>query len=97
MPAKTAAQKRLWKHARHVAWRKVADEAVILDTNTAEYYSLAGAGLRMWELIGRGCGPDQIARTLAREYDCSPERLRRDSQDLIRALRKEKIIEPGRA
>lgn len=95
MPAKTAAKKRVrWKHARHVAWRKVADEAVILDTNTAEYYSLAGAGLRMWELLGKGGDAERISRTLAGEYDCPPERIRRDCEQLISALRKEKIIAP---
>ena len=95
MPAKNPAKSRAWKHARRVAWRKVADEAVILDTDTAEYYSLAGAGLRMWELLGQGQGAERIASALAREYDCPPERLRRDCEELVRALRKHKILEPA--
>ncbi len=93
MPANSPAKNRACKHAKRVAWRKVADEAVILDTDTAEYYSLAGAGLRMWELLGKGKSPEQIAHALAREYDCPPERIRRDCLDLIGALLKRKILE----
>lgn len=95
MPAKSPVRKRAWKHARRVAWRKVADEAVILDTDTAEYYSLAGAGLRMWELLGQGKNAGQISALLAQEYDCPPERLRRDCAELIVSLRRHKILEPS--
>ena len=83
------------KHAARVAWRKVADEAVILDTETAAYYSLDGAGLRIWELIGAGRPLADIVSTLAQEYDAAPEVLLRDCEGLIRRLRKENLVEPS--
>lgn len=83
-----------FKHSGRVAWRKVADEAVILDVETAAYYSLSGAGLRIWELLGEGLAADVIVERLSREYDAPVSTLRRDCDELLRRLRQEKIIEP---
>jgi len=82
-----------WKHSGRVAWRKVADEAVILDVETAVYYSLSGAGLRMWELLGEGRTPAQIAALLAAEYDADEGRLRADCAGLAAELRREGLVE----
>jgi coenzyme PQQ synthesis protein D (PqqD) len=90
---KTIEKKGAWKHSRRAAWRKVADEAVILDVETAAYFSLSGAGLRMWELIGEGKTPAEIARVLAEEYDADEDALRDDCAELADKLRKERLIE----
>ncbi len=81
------------RHNRRVAWRKVADEAVILDVDSAVYYSLAGSGLRMWELIGEGKTVPEIAATMAQEYDAPEEDIARDCADLIRKLRAECLLD----
>ncbi len=81
------------KHAGHVAWRKVADEAVILDVDTANYYSLGGPGLRVWELVGAGRKADQVCATLAGEYDAPPGRIAADVAELLAALKKEGLLE----
>jgi hypothetical protein len=82
-----------WKHSRRVAWRKVADEAVILDTETAAYFSLSGAGLRMWELIGEGKTAAEIAGIVAAEYDADEDEIRGDCVELAGKLRKKRLIE----
>ncbi|MBI5200364.1 MAG: PqqD family protein [Elusimicrobia bacterium] len=94
MPTKTRPTEKL-KPSAKIAWRKVADEAVILNTETAAYYSLDGAGLRIWELLSEGRSIEEIVGTLADEYDASSEVLRRDALDLLSNLRKEKIVEPA--
>ena len=81
------------RHNQRVAWRKVADEAVILDVDSAVYYSLAGSGLRMWELIGEGKTVPEIAAALAEEYDAPEEEIARDCSELIRKLRAECLID----
>lgn len=95
MSSKTSSKTRAWKHSRRAAWRKVAGEAVILDVDTAVYYSLDGAGLRIWELIEKRTPVDRIHRTLCEEYDAAPGRLRKDLDRLILKLKKAKIIEPA--
>ena len=81
------------KHAGHVAWRKVADEAVILDVDTAHYYSLSGPGLRLWELLGEGRTPQAACAALAEEYDAPDERIAADVNELLAALKKEGLLE----
>lgn len=85
----------VFKHAARTAWRKVADEAVILDTETAAYFSLDGVGLRVWELMGEGRSVPEIVAALVAEYDASEDAIRKDVLDLIRKLRQEKIAEPA--
>lgn len=92
MSAKTAMNE-TWKHSKRVAWRKVADEAVILDVETAAYFSLRGAGLRMWELLGQGKSAFEIGRALAREYDAAEAVLVRDCAALTGKLRKAGLLE----
>ena len=71
----------------------MADEAVILDVESAAYYSLTGAGLRMWELLGERKAVAEIARLLAEEYDAKESVLSRDCAALAGRLSKEGLLE----
>jgi hypothetical protein len=84
-----------FKHSRRVAWRKVADEAVILDVESAAYYSLNGAGLRMWELLGEGAGIADIAVRLSDEFDAEEGEIKKDCAELVSRLKKEGLLEPA--
>ena len=84
-----------WKHSKRVAWRKVADEAVILDVETAAYYSLNGAGLRMWELLGEGGSVSDVARRLSEEFEASEGEIQKDCTELVSKLKKEGLLEPA--
>ena len=93
MAVKSSGKKGSWKHSRRIAWRKVADEAIILDVQTAVYYSLTGVGLKVWELIGKGKSAAQIAGILAGEYDARESVIAADCAELIAKLGKKKLIE----
>jgi hypothetical protein len=95
MALKKAPEARKWRYGKHVAWRKVAGEAVILNVDTAVYYSLDSVGLRMWELLGGGKTSEEIGRVMAEEYDAPPEQIQRDIEALSRLLIREKLIEPS--
>ncbi len=84
-----------WKHSSRVAWRKVADEAIILDVESAVYFSLSGAGLRMWELLGKGKTAGEIARALSAEYDAQENEIARDCAKLAGKLADEGLIAPA--
>ena len=87
------AKTRPYKHSKHTAWRKVAEEAVILDVDTAHYYSLTGAGLRAWELLGAGCTPAALTAALEGEYDAPPGVIASDVSDLLAELKREGLLE----
>jgi hypothetical protein len=93
MAVKSSGKKGAWKHSRRIAWRKVADEAIILDVETAVYYSLTGVGLKMWELIGKGKTAPEVARILAQEYDAKEGAIAEDCAELISKLGKKKLVE----
>ena len=95
MASKPLDRKGPWKHSRRVAWRKVADEAVILDVETAAYFSLDGAGLRMWELLGEGKTIEKIAKALADEYDAPEDAIGDDCAELAGKLHKEGLLDPA--
>jgi hypothetical protein len=91
----TSIKNHQWRHAKHVAWRKVEDEAVILDMDTAVYYSLQETGARIWELIGQGKSVQEIIQIIVEEYDAAEQEVRKDVDEIILKLKKEKIIEPA--
>lgn len=95
MTKTSACKARTFKHSGRVAWRKVADEAVILDVETAAYYSLRGTGLRIWELLGEGRPVEDIVSRLGAEFDAPEAVIRRDCGELVERLRRERMIEPA--
>lgn len=56
--------------------RRFDDEVVLLDLLGGEYFSLNGAGARIWEALASGKTPADVAAGIASEYDV----------DLARAL-----------
>lgn len=94
MPPKPPAPTTRLRHAKKAAWRKVADEAVILDCETAHYFSLEGCGRRAWELLD-GRSPDEAAGVLAGEYDAPDGAIRRDVRELAARLWAEGLLEPA--
>jgi len=80
------------RHAKHVAWRKVDDEVVILDLETSVYYSLNETAGHIWELVGKGLSEQAIADELAEEYGQSVKTVQKDVSALIKKLKKENLI-----
>lgn len=83
-----------FKHAPNTAWRRIDDEAVVLDLRTSVYYSLNDTAAFVWERLGEGLTAEQIAERLVEEFDPSPEAARRDVDELLRDLRKNELIVP---
>lgn len=80
------------KYAKHVAWRKVDDEVVILDLETSVYYSLNETASDIWELIGKGLSEEDIAEEVADRYGQKPASVKKDVNALVKKLKKEKLI-----
>ena len=49
-------------------------EAVLLNMDTTNYFSLNQTGTRIWSLMGDGHRLGEIAVQLAEKYDITPER-----------------------
>ncbi|MBI3552389.1 MAG: PqqD family protein [Elusimicrobia bacterium] len=81
-----------YRHMPHVAWRRVEEESVLLNVDTSEYYSLDPVGTQIWEGLGRGEGPEQVAATLVDEYGIPRERAVKDTRAFVSDLLKERLI-----
>lgn len=75
-----------------VTWRKTGDEAVILNLETSEYYSLNESGTFIWELFAAGKSAPKIAESLASEYALAPGQAAKDTEEFFKELAKLKIV-----
>lgn len=57
--------------ADHVSWRKVGQEAVLLDLDSSEYFTFNGTGCRLLELISASRNIEQIVAALCGEFEVS--------------------------
>ena len=81
-----------YKPAGNVAWRRVAEEVVVLDLDTSVYYSFNHSGARIWELLAESLAPRQVAARVAEEYDEAAALVARDVEALLKQLRAEKLL-----
>lgn len=75
-----------------VTWRKTGDEAVILNLETSEYYSLNETGTFIWELVAAGKPDARIAEALADEYGLASDQAAKDLSDFLKDLSKLRIL-----
>ena len=83
---------RVYKHAAHVAWRRVDEEAVILDLDSSDYYSLNGVGSVIWERLGKGDTAEQIQGAVCGEFDVLPDKALKGIKALVKELTGAKLL-----
>lgn len=88
------ARRRKYKHARHVSWRRVGNETVLLDLNTSAYFSLNPVGSLVWEGLGAGRSLREIAEGVCRKYGTDPDKVQKDIQALLAQLLKQGLLQP---
>jgi hypothetical protein len=74
--------------------REVASEdgAVLLDVEQGVCFSLNPVGLKIWELLKKGCSLEQIADALGQEFPVSRPQLLSDATEFIAALEEKRLI-----
>lgn len=73
------------RHSR-VVFSRAGESALLLDPNSGDYFSLTDVGARIWELCDGEHTIDEIADSLAAEYDAPPETIRADAYELLEEL-----------
>ena len=68
------------------------DGAVLLDIEQGICFSLNSVGLRIWELLKKGCSVDQIADALGQEFSVPRTELLSDANEFIEALEAKHLI-----
>jgi hypothetical protein len=83
------------KTNEEIIWRVVDDEALILDTTSGYYFSMNGTATDIWCLLNEGKSIDEVAQTIAQQYEIDAETAKNDVRELIANLSKEQIAKIG--
>ena len=73
--------------------RKVADESVILNLQSTQYFGLDDIGTDMWDTLTTSATIQAAFETLLDEYDVEPDQLENDLRDLISTLLEQGLLE----
>ena len=85
--------RRRFRHAGHVSWRRVDAEAVFLNVDTSEYYSLDEVAAEIWERLGRGKSLAAVISEVSSLYGERPERVERDARAFVADVLAERLLE----
>jgi hypothetical protein len=75
--------------------QKVADEMVLLEPESGEYFTLNNVGADMLEQLQQGKSAQQIAQYIADIYDVTAEQAEQDFQVLMYDLVQANLAEAG--
>ncbi|MCP4236490.1 MAG: PqqD family protein [Aestuariibacter sp.] len=75
--------------------QKVADEMVLLEPESGEYFTLNNVGADMLEQLQQGKSAQQIAQYIADIYDVTAEQAGQDFQVLMHDLVQANLAEAG--
>jgi hypothetical protein len=81
-------------NAPDVVFENFGDEAVILNLQSGNYYSLDGVGMLYWEYLSQGVPPGQIAAHICSCYAAQADRadIAGDLDQLLSGLQSEGLI-----
>ena len=80
---------------KSVLFQKVGEEIVLLSLDSGVYFGLDPVGARIWELISEQKSLDEVAETIAAEYDAPRETIDGDLESLVKELQEKKLIAIG--
>ncbi len=84
-----------WTLAPDVRFRVVADEAVIVRQQVAEVLVVNAVGARILELLRDGAPLDELAATVADEFDVAADRAAGDVEAFLASLRESGVLVQG--
>jgi len=77
-----------------LTWRVVDGEALIVDLQTGDYFSLNPVATAIWERLQTGQEAPAIAAAIAEDYAMDPAVVAADVAALIAQLRDAGLLEP---
>jgi hypothetical protein len=81
------------KRREGVASQVVNGEAVLLDIERGEYFSLNSVGTRIWELCDGTRSATEIVSVICDEFDVAEDVVTADAQEILDELEKVQLVE----
>jgi hypothetical protein len=80
------------KRREGLAAQVVGGEAVLLDIESGEYFSLNPVGSRIWELCDGTRSTVEIVSVVCDEYDVAQDVVSADTEEILGELEKAKLV-----
>ena len=80
------------KPARHVLTRQLPGGAVLVHLQTNRIFELNETAARVWELLGNGIPPSDVAERLIAEFDVDAETAAAEVRVLLDMLAREGLL-----
>lgn len=77
-----------------VTHETIDGEAVIINLDTGNYYSLVDAGSFIWSLVDKGASASELRNVILQTYQGETQDVDRGVQDLLAQLQQENLIVP---
>ena len=77
-----------------VTHETIDGEAVIINLDSGNYYSLVDAGSFIWGLVEKGASASELQNTILQSYQGDAEDVDRGVQELLGQLQQENLIVP---
>lgn len=94
MSSRTSSGGTVIRRRSGVVYRRFGDErAVLLDLDSAGYFSLNTAGAATWELLETWCTLPELVERLRPRFDDPPASIDRDVKAFVAALHARELVE----
>lgn len=78
--------------AENVLFQKVAEETVILEPETGEYYTLNAIGTCMVEQLQQGYSKADVIKFVLKKYQATEAEVTQDIEELLAQMLKQKLF-----
>lgn len=83
----------VWRRRSELVWRRIGDEAVVLDFQAKVLRGVNETGWTIWELLDGNLSLEEIASHVARDFSISEEVARRDVRTFMEELEAAGLVE----
>jgi len=77
-----------------VTHETIDGEAVIINLDSGNYYSLVEVGSFIWDLVGAGASADEVRNLILQNYQGNDTDIDRGVQELLAQLQQENLVVP---
>lgn len=75
-----------------ISARTIGDETIVLDLPSSRYFTIKGAGTRLFELLTEETTLDELVSTIVDEYEVDPDTARNDVETFLDRLRDARLL-----
>jgi hypothetical protein len=83
---------RLRINAENVVHETVDGEVIVIDLTNGSYYSLAGSGPTIWEMLAAGASAPEICAALKSGFEAEPDVIEASVSSLLARLRENELV-----